>query len=336
MTAEGKICVDETVSTSVEVASSARSTGTLGRWSRRSVVGMTAALVSAPTVLRAGTPTLRVGYQKYGSLLLLKASGLLEQRLKPLGTRVEWKEFIAGPALMEALGAGAIDVGTVGETPPIFAQAAGAPLVYLSSEPSAPKGEAILVRDKSPIHSLADLRGKKVAFNQGSNVHYLFVKAIAAAGLSAGDVKPIYLSPADGRAAFERGSVDAWVIWDPFLAAAQAAGGTRMLADATGLATNHQFYVGSRRFKEADVLRVFQEAIVAIDAQTTVKPTAAAKKLSSEIGLPEAVLATALARQAWNVQPMDAKLIADQQAIADTFFKLGLIPKTIKIADALP
>ena len=106
----------------------------------------------------------------------------------------------------------------------------------------------MLVLKDSPIRGLADLRGKKVAFNKGSNVHYLFVKAIESGGLALNDVTPVYLSPADGRAAFERGSVDAWVIWDPFMAAAQATGRTRTLVDATGLAANHQFYLGSRRF----------------------------------------------------------------------------------------
>ena len=155
---------------------------------------------------------MRVGYQKYGNLLLLKTSGLFEDKVKPLGATVEWREFGAGPALMEALAAGAIDFGTAGETPPVFAQAAGAPFAYIGAEPPAPAGEAILVRDGSPIGTLADLRGRRIAFNKGSNVHYLFVRAIAKAGLGLADVTPVYLAPPDGRAAFERGSVDAWAI----------------------------------------------------------------------------------------------------------------------------
>ena len=305
--------------------------------SRRRFVTSAAAAVAvcAPTLVRAATPTVRIGYQKYGNLLLLKASGLLEERLKPLGTQVEWKQFIAGPALMEALAAGAIDYGTAGETPPIFAQAGGAPLVYLGSEPPAPAGEAILVRADSPIRTLADLKGKKIAFNRGSNVHYLVVKALEKVGLGPKQVESIYLSPSDGRAAFERGSVDAWAIWDPFLAAAQATGRTRVLADGTGLVANHQFYLGSRRFRDAAVLGAIQEAIVAIDKRTVGDPAAAAKTLAPEIGLPEAVVATAVKRQSWDFQAMTPALVADQQEIANTFYKLGLIPKPIKVADAL-
>ena len=163
----------------------------------------------------AADRTVRVGYQKYGTFLLLKARGLLEKKLEPLGFGVAWTEFPGGPQLLEALNVGALDFGITGESPPIFAQAAGAPLVYVGNEPPAPRGEAILVPKDSPIHSLADLKGKTIALNRGSNVHYLLVKALEKAGLKYADVNVVFLAPADGRAAFEHGSVDAWVIWGP-------------------------------------------------------------------------------------------------------------------------
>ena len=298
---------------------------------RRSAIATVAALaVGRPAF--AGR-SVRVGYQKYGNLLLLKTSGIFEDRVKPLGYSVEWKEFGAGPALMEGLAAGAIDFGTAGETPPIFAQAAGAPFLYLGSEPSAPDGEAILVLDKSPIRSLAELRGKKIALNKGSNVHYLFVKAVEKAGLALADVTPVYLSPPDGRAAFERGSVDAWVIWDPFLAAAEATGHTRVLTDGKGLVANNQFYFRAKAFTDRAVTDALFESIAAIDARTVGDPRAAAATLSPAMGLPAPILADALARQGWAIRRMDAGLVAEQQVIADTFFKLGLIPKAIRVAD---
>ena len=288
-----------------------------------------------PSSSRAATQTLRVGVQKYGTLLLLKASGLLEKRLEPLGWRVEWRQFISGPPLMEALGAGAIDIGAAGDTPPIFAQAAGVPLVYLATEPLAPKGEAILVAADSPIKTLADLKGRKVAFNKGSNVHCLYIRALEKAGLQPGDVTPVYLAPPDGRAAFARGSVDAWVIWDPFLAAAQAALPTRTLVDGTGLAGNRQFYLGNKHFTEKPVLDAVQAAIADMDRQVVTDPAKAAGVLAPSIGLPEPVVAIAVGRQTWAVQPVDQAIAAEQQAIADVFYKLGLIPKAIKISDAL-
>ncbi|MCX8255970.1 alkanesulfonate transporter subunit; periplasmic-binding component of ABC superfamily protein [Beijerinckiaceae bacterium RH AL1] len=295
-----------------------------------------AALAALPPGRASAAQTLRVGIQKYGSLVLLRASGLLEKRLEPLGWRVEWRQFVSGPPLMEALGAGAIDVGTAGDTPPIFAQAAGVPLVYLGTEPPAPRGEAILVHEDSPIRTLADLKGKKVAFNKGSNVHALYIASLAKAGINPKDVTPVYLSPPDGRAAFERRSVDAWVIWDPFLAAAQAAVKTRVLVDGTGLAGNRQFYLGNKRFTDATIIQALRAAITDMDKQATADPKGAAAALAPGIGLPEPVVAVAVARQTWNLQPVDQAVAAEQQRLADTFFKLGLIPRAIKIADALP
>src|SRR5258708_39704302 len=186
----------------------------------------------------------RIGYQKYGKLVLLKGRGTLEKKLGPLGYTVSWTEFPSGPPLLEALNVGSIDFGISGETPPIFAQAPGAPLVYLAYDPPAPQGEAILVPKDSSLKSVADLRGRKVALNKGSNVHYLLVKALEKAGLKYTDIEPVFLAPADALAAFTRGSIDAWVIWDPYEAAAEALTGARILADGTGLVANRQLYLG--------------------------------------------------------------------------------------------
>ena len=184
----------------------------------------------------------RIGFQKYGKLVLLKSKGTLEEKLKAVGYKVVWTEFPSGPPLLEALNVGAIDFGNTGEAPPIFAQAAGAPIQYVAYEPPAPKGEAILVPKDSKLNSVAELKGKKVALNKGSNVHYLLVKALEKAGVKYSEIDPVFLAPADARAAFERGAVDAWVIWDPFQAAAEAATGARTLADGTGIVANYQFY----------------------------------------------------------------------------------------------
>ena len=304
---------------------------------RRSLLGQAAATAAVAVASPAhADKVVRVGYQKYGNLILLKASGLFDAALKPLGYTATWHEFVSGPPLMEALGAGAIDLGTAGETPPIFAQAAGAPLVYLGTEPPAPKGEAILVPSDSRIATLAELRGRKIAVTRGSNAHYLLVRALEKGGVAYTDFMPQYLSPPEGRAAFERGAVEAWAIWDPFLAAAQAAGRTRVLADATGLVPNHQFYVANRRFADAAVIAAFKAAIARIDQNTVADPRSAARTLSPAIGLPEPIVAEALARQSWAIASVDAAVIADQQAIADRFFKLGLIPRAIKVADAVP
>jgi sulfonate transport system substrate-binding protein len=200
--------------------------------------------------------------------VLLKAQGTLEKRLAPLGVKVKWAEFPGGPQLLEALNVGSVDLGTTGETPPIFAQAAGADLLYLANEPAAPEGEAIVVGKDSPIRSVKDLKGKRVALNKGSNVHYLLVRALEKAGLKYEDITPVFLNPADGRAAFQQGSVDAWVIWDPFLAAAEKQLNARPLADGKGIVNNTQFYLARKPYVASNpkVIKVVLEELQRLDA----------------------------------------------------------------------
>jgi sulfonate transport system substrate-binding protein len=290
----------------------------------------------APGVDAAGN-TIRIGAQKYGKLILLKSRGTLEKRLAPLGYTVSWAEFPAGPQLLEAMNAGAIDFGIAGETPPIFAQASGAPIVYVAYEPPAPSGEAILVPKGSPIKTLADLKGKKVALNKGSNVHVLLVRALEKAGLTYADVQPVYLTPADARAAFERGAVDAWAIWDPYLAAAQAATEARVLLPGDGVVANHQFYLSPRQFAEENpkAIQAVIDELRGIDEWVKKDPKNAAAQLSSYTGIPPQIVEVALKRQAYGIAPVDGDVIKAQQAIADTFHSLGLIPKQITVADAI-
>jgi sulfonate transport system substrate-binding protein len=277
----------------------------------------------------------RIGYQKYGKFVLLKGRGTLEGKLKPLGYSVSWTEFPSGPPLLEALNVGAIDMGVTGETPPIFAQAAGAPLVYLAYDPPAPRGEAILVPKDSPLKSVAELRGKKVAFNKGSNVHYLLVRALEQAGLKYTDIQPVYLAPSDALAAFTRGSVDAWVIWDPYEAAAEASTGARILTDGTGLVSNYQFYFSSRKFltDHAKAVDVVLESLNEADDWTRNNIEAVAEQLSPSVGLPAAVLAVSLKRESYGILPINSDVIASQQRIADTFHTLGLLPKAVTVSD---
>src|ERR1700710_2270669 len=278
----------------------------------------------------------RIGFQKYGKLVLLKSKGSLEDRLKAAGYRVVWTEFPSGPPLLEALNVGAIDFGNTGEAPPIFAQAADAPIQYVAYEPPAPKGEVILVPKDSPLKSITDLRGKKVALNKGSNVHYLLVKALEKAGVKYSEIEPVFLAPADARAAFERGAVDAWVIWDPFQAAAEAATGARTLADGTGIVSNYQFYFSSKKFFESDpkIVDLVLSQLSEVDDWAKGDIHAVAEQLAPAIGLPVAVVEVALKRQAYGIKPITDSVIADQQQVADTFFALGLLPKQIKISDA--
>lgn len=282
---------------------------------------------------------LRIGYQKSASLFVLqRAQGSLEQKLQPLGVQVKWVEFPAGPQLLEGLNVGAIDVGFVGEAPPIFAQAAGAQFVYIGYDPAAPHAEAILVPKDSPIRSVADLKGKKVALNKGSNVHYLLLRQLEKHGLSLKDIQPVYLAPADGRAAFESGSVDAWAIWDPFQASAEKAAQARVLADgADGVANNYQYYLGARDYVQRNpkVIEVLFADAVERGSWLKNNISQAAQLIAPQQGLPVDVVELALQRYQFNVKPITPEIAADQQKIADSFYALRLIPRPIQVQDAV-
>ncbi|HEV7835737.1 MAG TPA: sulfonate ABC transporter substrate-binding protein, partial [Caballeronia sp.] len=252
------------------------------------------------------------------------------------GVTVQWLEFPAGPQLLEGLNAGAVDAGTVGETPPIFAQAAGVDFVYVGNEPPAPQGEAIVVPHDSAIRKVEDLRGKKVALNKGSNVHYLLVQALKKAGLSYADIQPVYLAPADARAAFVQGSIDAWVIWDPYLAAVERQANARVIVDGTGLVRNTQYYLATRKFATAQpqLVHALLEELDHVDQWGRDNVPDVAKLLSPLVGLDQPTLERALKRTAYGVQPITPETIAYQQQIADTFTDLKLIPKKLAVTDA--
>jgi sulfonate transport system substrate-binding protein len=206
----------------------------------------------------------------------------------------------------------------------------------VANDPPSPKAEAILVPKASPIQSLADLKGKNIAVAKGSNSHYLLVKALEKGGLSYADVKLSFLTPADARSAFESGKVDAWSVWDPFFAAAEAAG-ARVLANGEGLVENHQFFLTSRDYAKdnEDVLRVVLAELRAVEDWVAKDPKAAAAELSPLVGIPAPLLATAIGRLGLGVRPLTPEVAAAQQRIADTFLELKLLPKPIVIEDAV-
>ncbi|WP_089339418.1 sulfonate ABC transporter substrate-binding protein [Burkholderia singularis] len=315
------------------------------RTSRRGFIGASMALAwsaAAPGVRAQGARiarahTLRIGYQK-GPLSLLKARGTLEKRLGASGIRVEWTEFPSGPPQLEALNVGAIDFGDVGEAPPIFAQAAGAPFVYYGQTAKRPASEALVVPNDSPIRSVASLKGKRIALVKGSSAHFLIVKLLAAAGIDYRDVTPVWLPPSDARAAFERRSVDAWAIWDPFLAVAQKTVNARIVADGTGVVSNRAFYFTSRAYAErnGDVLRAVLAELSALDKWTESNRAQAAREYARLWNLPREVVDVALGRLRYGIAPISRDALADQQRIADTFLELKLLPKRVEIADAVP
>lgn len=278
---------------------------------------------------------LRIGYQKSAvNLVILKQQGVLEKRFP--STKVSWIEFPAGPQLLEALSVGALEFGLTGDAPPVFAQAAGKDLYYVGAEPAKPESSAVLVLQDSPIKTLVDLKGKKIALQKGSSAHYLLVRAVEKAGLSWSDIQPIYLTPADARAAFERKSVDAWAIWDPFYAATELALPTRALTTGVGLSGNNSFYLSStalaNQYPEV-VLALFEELSRA-DRFVQERRPEAIKLIANFSGLDAGVVSLFLKRRPRSpVGLLSAEAAASQQQVADAFARLALIPKHVRVSD---
>lgn len=302
-----------------------------------SAAAATAVGASAGALAQSGQRVLRVGHQK-GWFNILKGRGTLEQKLAPLGVKVSWIEFNAGPVQLEALNVGSIDFGDVGEAPPIFAQAAGTPLVYAGATQPRPKLEALILPPGSPVKTVADLKGKRVAFNKGSNVQYFLAKLLEKNGLKYSDVQTVFLSPPDARAAFEKGAIDAWVIWDPFLAAAQKQLGAQILADAQGVVNNRGYYFTSREYatNNTDVLKIALKEIDEIEKWVSKNKDAAAVELSKVLGLDKTITDLYLSRTPFGIVPVNSDILAEQQQIADTFLELKLLPKALNLRHAAP
>ncbi|MCR5885077.1 aliphatic sulfonate ABC transporter substrate-binding protein [Rhizobacter sp. J219] len=303
---------------------------------RRSALGvLSVTAASWWPAARANSPApLRIGFQKGSiNLTIVKSLKLVERRLP--GTPVQWVEFPAGPQLLEALAVGSVDFGAVGDSPPVFAQAAGKDVFYVGAEPAKPDTSALLVRAGSPLKTLADLKGRRVAVQKGSSAHYLLVQAVKKGGLQWADIQPVYLAPADARAAFERGAVDAWSIWDPYYAAAEIDGQARPLVTSRGLTSNNSFYLASRALTQQEpVLRLLFAALTEADAYVDKNRTATAQQYAEFAGLGLATVLRFLERRPRSpVGPLNAALVAEQQKVADAFHELGLIPKAIRVAD---
>ncbi|MCC7275385.1 MAG: aliphatic sulfonate ABC transporter substrate-binding protein [Alphaproteobacteria bacterium] len=278
----------------------------------------------------------RIGFQKIGVLVVARQRRAIERRLGGLGIAVKWVEFASGPPLLKALDAGRIDFGFTGDTPPIFAQAAGARLVYVAALPSNGAGEAVIVRSDGPIRALADLRGKRIAFTAGSSASNLTIVALEKAGLGLGDVTPVHLDPAAARAAFAAGSIDAWTIWDPFLAMAQQRFRPRVLVTSADILQVNTFFIANRGFaaRHPSVLVEVLDALAEAARWAEANHDKVARALAEVTGIGLAAQTVAAGRAHFAVFPLDDAIVARQQATADRLFRLGLIPAAIAIRDA--
>lgn len=278
---------------------------------------------------------LRIGLQKSSTFNILRARGDLARRLRPQGVQVTWAEFTSGPPLLEALAAGKIDVGEVGDAPVIFAQAKNAPIVYFGQSQPNPEAVALLVPKDSPIRTLADLKNRKLAFAKGSSAQPFVVNALAKAGLRLSDITPVYLQPPEARVAFESGKIDAWAVWDPFYAAAQVGGNARVLTNGRGHTPFRLFFVANSDFAAANpsLLPGLIRDLRAAGQWALANPAKSAAFLSKATKVPVEVLEVSERRRLgrYQVSSIQSGGLRDQQQVADTFARLKLIPKPINV-----
>ncbi|TCB56896.1 sulfonate ABC transporter substrate-binding protein [Acinetobacter terrae] len=297
------------------------------------MLGSSAALAVDPSVKQ-----LRVGYQKASvNLVIAKQQKLFEQEFP--NAKISWNEFPGGPQILEALAVGSIDIGATGDTPPVYAQAGNKPLHYFAYETAKPLASAILVPRNSKIIQLSQLKGKRIGVHRGSSSHYLLVQAVRKAGLQWTDIQPIWLSPADARAAFQKGAIDAWAIWDPYYASAQVEDKAKVLASGQGLSPNYTFYLAS-----GDLVKNHPQALKGIIKQVNVadkwvqsNKAATATLFAQSTGLKLNVSQTFIQRRPnpSSAALLTQKVIADQQELANRFSELKIIPKSIHIQQAV-
>jgi len=282
-----------------------------------------------------GSLTLDVGDQKGGSEAILQAAG----ELKNLDYKIKWSTFTSGPPLLEAVNAKAVDIGGVGNTPPVFAAGAGSKITVVAAFHGTSKGDALLVPNDSKLTDPKQLKGKSVAVAQGSSANYQLVASLKAAGLTLSDIKVKYLQPADALAAFTSGKVDAWAVWDPYTSQILQAKQGRVLTTGEGITNGLTFQVAApsalQDRKKAAAIKDYLERLRRATAWVYNHQEEWAKVWAKDTGLPyEVALASVKRTNATRVSvAVDKPLIASEQQIADAFTELKLIPGKVDFGD---
>ena len=290
------------------------------------------AALSSRAKAEAALKEIRIGYQKNGVLVIARQQSTLEKHFRPQGIDVKWIEFSSGPPMMEAMNVGSVDYGAVGDSPPVFAQAAGAAIVYAAGQPIT-NGQGILVPHDSAIHAIADLKGKRVGFTKGSSAHNIVVQTLEKAGLTYADIAPVYLTPPDAGPAFSNGSIDAWAIWDPYFAIGETKQNGRILVNAREITKTNSFYIANRDFAKnhGAILQQIVDVTTSSAKWAEQHRDEVAKSLSAVTGIPLDIQTVAANRSSFAVGPVTEDIIITQQGVADRFFKLGLIPREIAV-----
>jgi sulfonate transport system substrate-binding protein len=294
----------------------------------------TAASTKSAAAVSVSGVTLHIGDQAgAGAKALLTAAGLINK----LPFKADWSDFTSGPPMLQAMGAGSIDIGEVGDAPPVFAAAGGSQIVVVGALQADPSASAILVPDNSPIHNVSQLRGKSIAVAQGSSADYHLLAILTKAGLTIKDVTPDYLQPAEGEAAFASGHVAAWDVWSPFIEQAEAQDHARILANGASIGTTYSFLVASRAaLGNPATVEAIHDYLSLLDqayAWEASHQSAWATTWAQATGLPYSVMVKAVKDDQDTPVPITPAVLSSEQSVANAFSTAGLIPAKINFSN---
>ncbi len=296
-------------------------------------LAITAALMLGGIHLAVAQTTLRVGDQKGNSQAVMEAAGVL----KDVPYKIEWKEFPAAAPLLEALSAGAIETGLVGDAPFTFAAAANVPVKAIAAIRQSREGLAVLVPEASAIKSFDDLRGKKIATGRGSIGHQFILAALEEKGWSASEVQIVFLAPSDAKVAYTRGSVDAWSTWEPYVSQEEVLFKSRRIKTAEGITPGLSFQVATPNAisgKRAE-LEDFVRRLTAARAWSQANVNGYAETWGKLMNIPTPVPVNWLTRAKSRIAPIDDGVVADEQKTIDLYYRWGLIKQDLKAADVV-
>ncbi len=289
---------------------------------------------SASSSVSLSSVTLHVGDQKgTGAEAVLTAAGLLST----LPFHVTWSDFTSGPPMLEAMASGSVDVGGVGDAPPVFAASGGEAVEIVGARETAGDQDAVVVPKNSPITSIQQLKGKKIAYGSGSSANYNLLTVLTKAGLTTKDVTLVNLQPAEALAAFTSGAVDAWDIWPPHVQQVVAQDGARVLATGGAYGSPYSFEVASKAAvadpSKAAAIKIYLATLNKAYVWAATHPSAWAVAWGKAAGLPASIMDVAAKVDATTPVPVTSAIVSSEQNLVDQFFAAGLIPTKVDITN---
>ena len=291
------------------------------------------------TTAASDLETVTIGYQKADPVDIARQHGELIKKMKAKGYQVVFKEFSDGAALMTALKSGAIDYARVGDTPPVTAKAAGTDIALIAAGATKEYGSGILVGKNSQITNLKQLKGKTIAYQKGTAAQYLIIQALKKAGLSTNDVKLVNMDQSSASVAFAKGSVDAWVTWDPYTATAQVNQGAKLLTNGTGLAKNRDFLISTQNYAKTHTALSKLLTTYINDDMTWANNhhTQLIAMLSKTLKLSDAVIQKMVERRTYAMALVkaDSSIVDEENQIANTFYQEGVVTEKVDMKTTL-